>query len=166
MPRAASPLPCRSVALALAAALAVACSPAPVAPSTPEASTARPEAADPAPAATVVLPLGDLEAVALEVGARLDAEGRVATPQERFRPADTVHASLVTVGTSPAARLRVEWRNDAGAVLAADERAVAPGGPAVHTFSRAADGGWPPGRYAVRVRIGDQDAGERPFEVR
>ena len=166
MPRAASPLTCRSVVLALAAALTVACSPAPEAPSTPGAPAARPEATDPTPPATVVLPRGDLEAVALEVGARLDAEGRVATPQERFRPADTVYASLVTVGTSPAARLRVEWRNAAGAVLAADERAVAPAGAAVHTFSRAVEGGWSPGRYAVGVRIGDQDAGERTFEVR
>ncbi len=161
MPRAASPPIRRSAALAFAAALAVACSPAPDAPSPAPGSTA---SSMPAPGAEA--PQGDLEAVALEVGGRLDADGRVALAQERFRPGDTVYASLVTVGSAPDVRLRVEWRDAAGAVLAADEQALASTGPAVHTFSRAVEGGWAPGAYAVQVRIGDQDAGERRFEVR
>jgi len=129
--------------------------------------------AEAAPAAAVddstapaPLPAGDLEAVALELGSRLDADGRVAGVQEHFRPGDTVQASLVTVGSAPAARLRVEWRDAEGRVLGTDERSIAPAGPAVHRFSRAVEGGWPPGRYAVEVHLDATSAGLRHFEVR
>jgi len=135
-----------------------------------DAATAGAEAA-PAPtaddsAAPATMPAGDLEAVALELGSRLDTDGRVAVVQEHFRPGDTVQASLVTVGSTPAARLRVEWRDVEGRVLATDERSIAPAGPAVHRFSRAVEGGWPAGRYVVEVHLDATSAGLRHFEVR
>ena len=134
---------------------------APAAPALPAPAA---EAAAPSP--VPALPRGTLEAVALELGAGLDADGRVAQVAERFRPRDTVHASLVTVGEAPAAMLSVQWRSAEGRVLAADERAIQPTGPAVHTFSRQVAGGWPPGRYEVEVRLNGESAGVRAFEVR
>lgn len=116
--------------------------------------------------AATALSAGDVEAVALELGSRLDADGRVAAVQERFRPSDTVQLSLVTVGSATAAMLLVEWRDASGNVLATDQRAVAVTGPAVHSFSRAVDGGWAPGRYIVEARLGGESAGVREFEVR
>jgi len=131
-----------------------------------EATPAEAAAENPTHGAAPALPAGDVEAVALELGSRLDADGRVAATQERFRPADTVQLSLVTVGSAPAAMLVVEWRDANGSVLATDQRAVAVTGPAVHSFSRAVEGGWAPGRYVVEARLGGESAGVREFEVR
>lgn len=112
------------------------------------------------------LPQGSLEAVALEVGVSLDADGRVAAVAERIRPGDAVHASLVTVGESKAAMLVVAWRDANGTEIDADERAITANGPAVHTFTRQPEGGWAPGRYEVEVRVDGESAGIRSFDVR
>jgi hypothetical protein len=112
------------------------------------------------------LPQGNLEAVALDVGVALDADGRVALVTERVRTTDAVHASLVTVGESEAAMLAVAWRDASGAEIATDERAITASGPAVHTFTRQPEGGWTPGRYEVEVRVDGESAGIRSFDVR
>lgn len=125
-----------------------------------------PVAQAPAAAPEPRLPTGSIEAVALEIGATLDADGRVSASMERFRRNDIVHASLVTVGDAPAATLQVQWRDANGAEVAVDERAIQTTGPAVHTFSRGVEGGWLPGRYEVEVRLNDASAGVRPFEIR
>lgn len=128
------------------------------------------DAQSPAPVAEAPaipqLPAGSIEAVALEIGAGVDADGRVSVSMERFRRTDTVHASLVTVGDAPASMLKVQWRDANGSEVAVDERAIQTTGPAVHTFSRGVEGGWLPGRYEVEVRLNDESAGVRTFEVR
>lgn len=157
----------RPLPLIAGLALLAACGRGPaeeVAPAAPALPAPAAEAAAPSP--VPALPRGTLEAVALELGASLDADGRVAQVAERFRPRDTLYASLLTVGEAPAAMLSVQWRSAEGRVLAADERAIQPSGPAVHTFSRQVVGGWPPGRYEVEVRLNGESAGVRAFEVR
>ena len=151
----------------LAALVLTACS-GDAAPDTTPAPAAPAEAAAPSASATpaVQLPQGNLEAVALELGVVLDAEGRVATPTERVRAGDAVHVSLVTVGEAQAAMLAVRWRDAAGAEIDVDERAIAATGPAVHTFTRKPEGGWAPGRYEVEVTMDGESAGVRAFEVR
>jgi len=153
----------RRLAGVLFALLLVACAPEPAPDDAPADATV---VAAPDRTAMAAQPVGDLEAVALELGSRLDADGRVAEVQERFRPSDTVQVSLITVGSAPTARLRVEWRDAEGRVLASDEQSIAPTGPAVHRFSRAVEGGWPPGRYAVEVHLDAASAGVREFDVR
>ena len=158
------PLVNRPIAFALALVLA-GCGGEPGAPAADTASTA-------ADAGSVVaepiaqLPQGSLEAVALDVGVALDADGRVAVVTDRVRPADAVHASLVTVGESKAAMLAIAWRDASGAEIDADERAITANGPAVHTFTRQPEGGWAPGRYEVEVSVDGESAGVRSFEVR
>lgn len=110
--------------------------------------------------------IGTLEAVALELGTALDADGRVSATTERVRAGDTVHVSLVTVGDAEGAPIAVRWRDAAGTVLAEDERTVTAAGPAVHTFSRKPEAPWAPGRYEVEVLLGGESAGVRAFEVR
>lgn len=151
--------------LALALVLA-GCGGEPAAPDA-GAATAPAAAAGGAEAEPVVqLPQGSLEAVALEVGVVLDADGRVAAVAERVRPGDAVHASLVTVGESEAAMLAIAWRDASGVEIDADERAITASGPAVHTFTRKPEGGWAPGRYEVEVRVDGESAGVRTFDVR
>jgi len=137
---------------------------------TDAASTTEPPAADNAgrgAAEAAAMPAsGSLEAVALELGTTLDADGRVAVSTERVQANDTVHISLVTVGDAEAAMLAVRWRDAQGRELAADGRVVRAAGPAVHTFSRTPEGGWAPGRYEVEVMLGGASAGIRGFEVR
>ncbi len=132
----------------------------------PASAPAAPVAEVPAAAPVPQLPAGSIEAVALEIGATLDADGRVSASMERFRRNDIVHASLVTVGEAPAAMLQVQWRDANGTEVAVDERAIQTTGPAVHTFSRGVEGGWLPGRYEVEVLLNGESAGVRPFEVR
>lgn len=129
--------------------------------------------ASPAPSADTAVadavaprPPGSLEAVALELGTAVDADGRVAAPSERVRAGDAVHVSLVTVGDADAADLAIAWRDASGTEIDADEREITAAGPAVHTFSRQPEGGWAPGRYEAEVRIDGESAGVRAFEVR
>jgi len=158
---------CR-IAAALALALALAgCGGEPAAPAADAGAASTTAEAGGASAEPIAqLPQGSLEAVALEVGVALDADGRVAAVAERVRASDAVHASLVTVGESEAAMLAVSWRDANGAEIDADERAITASGPAVHTFSRQPEGGWAPGRYEVEVRVDGESAGIRGFEVR
>ncbi|GAB3738824.1 hypothetical protein GCM10028794_21940 [Silanimonas algicola] len=159
--------PRRGASIVLAALLLAACGGESAAPQAGPGAASTPPPAGVADAeAAAPLPQGRLEAVALDVGVTLDADGRVAAVAGRVRPADAVHASLVTVGESDAAKLAVTWRDAAGAEIAADERAITAAGPAVHTFTRQPEGGWAPGRYEVEVRVDGQSAGVRSFEVR
>lgn len=110
--------------------------------------------------------IGTLEAVALELGTALDADGRVSASTERVRPGDTVYVSLVTVGEAEAVMLAVRWRDATGAEIFADERAISAAGPAVHTFSHKPATPWATGRFDVEVMLGGESAGVRSFEVR
>ena len=157
----------RVVGVLLAALMLTACSGDAAPDATPAAGASTDPGAPSASAAPAVqLPQGNLEAVALELGVVLDAEGRVATPSERVRAGDAVHVSLVTVGEAQAAMLAVRWRDAAGAEIDADERAITAEGPAVHTFTRKPEGGWAPGRYEVEVTMDGESTGVRAFEVR
>ena len=156
----------RPIAFALALLLA-GCGGEPAAPAAgAEAPSTAAEAGGAGAEPIAQLPQGSLEAVALEVGVALDADGRVAAVSERVRPGDAVHASLVTVGESEAAMLAIAWRDASGAEIDADERAITASGPAVHTFTRKPESGWAPGRYEVEVRVDGESAGVRSFEVR
>ena len=124
------------------------------------------EASDASESTPEAMPPGTLEAVALELGTALDADGRVATVTERVRASDAVHVSLVTVGEAEAAMLTARWRDSVGTEIAADERAISAAGPAVHTFTRKPETPWAPGRYEVEVSINGESAGVRGFEVR
>ncbi|MCZ8114546.1 hypothetical protein [Silanimonas sp.] len=160
------PLVNRPIAFALALLLA-GCGGEPAAPAAgAEAPSTAAEAGGAGAEPIAQLPQGSLEAVALEVGVALDADGRVAAVSERVRPGDAVHASLVTVGESEAAMLAIAWRDASGAEIDADERAITASGPAVHTFTRKPESGWAPGRYEVEVRVDGESAGVRSFEVR
>lgn len=133
---------------------------------------AAPDAADAESAALptgespAALPQGTLEAVGVELGTAIDADGRVLRPEARVRPGDTVHVSLVTVGDAPAVTLGAEWRNAEGAVLHRDERAIQTAGPAVHTFSLKPESGWAAGRHEVTLSLDGEVAGTREFELR
>jgi hypothetical protein len=151
---------------ALAALLLAACGGEPAAPAASTGAAPAPSAGGAPTEAIERLPQGNLEAVALELGTALDADGRVVAAVERVRATDAVHVSLVTVGEAEAAMVSVAWRDAAGAGLHADERAITAAGPAVHTFTRKPDGGWAPGRYEVEVTVDGESAGVRPFEVR
>ncbi len=151
------------VVLALAVA-AVGCGRDEAAPATGTPAASAPGA--PADRTPTAPDIGTLEAVALEVGTTVDADGRVAVPTERVRPGDTVYASLVTVGAAEGAPIAVQWRDAAGTVLSEDAHTVAAEGPAVHTFRRAPETPWAPGAYEVEVTLGAQSAGVRAFEVR
>lgn len=109
---------------------------------------------------------GNLEAVALELGTALDADGRVLATVERVRSGDAVHVSLVTIGAAETAKLAVRWRDAAGLGIGADERAISATGPAVHTFSLKPESDWALGTYEVEVSINGESAGLRTFEVR
>ncbi|MGL6289230.1 MAG: hypothetical protein ACRC2H_00920 [Silanimonas sp.] len=156
----------RVACLVLAALLLAACGGEPAAP-TASADAAPASSEDGVPATAIErLPQGSLEAVALELGVALDADGRVATVVERVRANDAVHVSLVTVGEAEAAMVAVAWRDAAGADIDADERAITAAGSAVHTFTRKPENGWAPGRYEVEVTVDGESAGVRRFEVR
>ena len=120
----------------------------------------------PAGESPAAMPQGTLEAVGVELGTAIDADGRVLRPEARVRPGDTAHVSLVTVGDASAAMLGAEWRDAQGSVLHRDERAISAAGPAVHTFSLKPESGWAEGQHEVTLSLDGEVAGTREFEVR
>jgi hypothetical protein len=127
------------------------------APAVPVGPTVPPPA-DRAPAVSVLAPF------TLEIGRRVDGDGRVLGETRAFRRGDSVFVSLLSEGASPASLLRVRWQDAAGTVLHADERAVSTTGPAVHTFRLTPGDAWPAGRYRVEIDADGQRVGSREFD--
>lgn len=129
-------------------------------------------AAGDAPAAEEVLPeeppmpSGDFRVVAVELGSRLDEEGRVAAPRDVFAPGDTIHAAVVGVGTSPGLTLSARWTTADGTEVAKAGQSLAPEAPTVASFTVSKPDPWPTGAYRVEVAINDRVVETRAFEVR
>lgn len=100
----------------------------------------------------------------LEIGRRVDGDGRVLGETRQFQRGDSVHLSVLTEGSSPASLLRVRWLATDGRALHADERAVTTQGPSVHTFRLTPGSGWPGGRYRVEVMADGDLVGGRDFD--
>jgi hypothetical protein len=117
------------------------------------------------PTAVAVSHPSDVKVKDIQLGRVVGEDKRVPEPVDRFGPADTVYASVVTEGTAPDTRLRARWSFGQTQVLEETEQRIAPQGTTVSEFHVRNPAGWTPGTYQVEIVLDGAPAGARTFTV-
>jgi hypothetical protein len=101
----------------------------------------------------------------VSLGRAIGADKAVSDSTEKFRPSDTIYASVATDGTAPSATLRAKWTFEDGQTVEESSRTIAPSGRERTEFHIAKPSGWPAGKYKVEVFLNDQSTSTKTFEV-
>jgi hypothetical protein len=104
-----------------------------------------------------------LEVATIQVGRSLNRDNSVATITNRFKPGDTIYASVITEGPG-AGELAVKWLSG-GRVLTEEKRSVRYTDRAATEFHMDFAGGLPPGQYRVELFLDGQPIGARDVTV-
>jgi hypothetical protein len=155
-----------SAALASALVLSACKKPEEVPPPAPAATTPAPTPMTPAPA-----PAATAAAVtALDLGNAVGADGRVTAPATTFAPMDTIHASVSTRTSDPAAtvpgKLSARWTYQDGQTVHEDSRDLNLAADNVTDFQISKPDGFPTGRYKVEIALDGTVVQSKDFEVK
>jgi hypothetical protein len=138
--------------------------PEPVAPA-PTTEPAPMPAPAPAPVASTAM------VSTVDLGNTIGADMKVGTPATTFAPKDTIHVSIGTNTSDPAAavpsKLGVKWTHvDSNQVVSEETRDVTLTGAGNTEFHIAKPDGWPAGKYKVEVMQDGNVVQTREFEVK
>jgi hypothetical protein len=106
---------------------------------------------------------GPLKVATIQVGRSLNSDNSVATITMRFRPSDTMYASVITEGPG-AGTLSVRWLSG-GRVLTEEKKDVRYTDRAATEFHMNFAGGFPPGQYRVELFLDGEPIGARDLTV-
>jgi HAMP domain-containing protein len=101
----------------------------------------------------------------VQLGRAVRLDKRIASPADAFAPADTIYASVVTLGQADHVRLTARWSHE-GRVLAEVSQGIASEGTVVSEFNVSKPRGFAPGAYEVEILVDGVPAGGRRFTVR
>jgi hypothetical protein len=137
--------------------------PAPMPPAASEPATTTPA---PMPAATATASV-----TGVDLGNAVGADMRVAAPMGTFSPKDTIHASVLTATSDPAAsvagKLGAKWTHvDSNQTVHEESKDLTFAGDGVTDFQISKPDGWPTGKYKVEVMLDGNVVQTREFEVR
>ena len=171
----------RTMPLAMAALLLVACQPKPEADreqveapgpeqaAAREATTAGMVDAGPLPEPAVQLrntAVVDSRIVDVRLSDQGDPDqGLIGAAKARFNPLDTVYVAVETDGSAKEYTLYAKWLEGEGEVLSEYGVTVDQPGRQRRVLSLSKPDGWHPGRHAVEVTINDGDTRTADFEV-
>jgi len=99
----------------------------------------------------------------LQVGRSLNADRTVAIHTTRFKPDDTIYASVLTDRTGSSTIL-ARW-SYAGRVVVETQKQVSYKGAAATEFHFESAGGFPEGDYKVDILVDGQPVASRDFRV-
>ena len=99
----------------------------------------------------------------LQVGRSLNGDRTVAIHTTRFKPDDTIYASVLTDRTGSSTIL-ARW-SYAGRVVTETQKAVSYKGQAATEFHFESAGGFPEGDYRVDIFVDGQPVASRDFRV-
>ena len=99
----------------------------------------------------------------VDLGSAVGDDNRITVPSTTFGGADTIHASVVTDGTT-GGTLVATWTFQDGQVVDTQEKVV-PAGPQVTDFSITKPDGWPAGNYKLQVSRDGMVVQTREFSV-
>jgi hypothetical protein len=107
----------------------------------------------------------------VDLGNTIGADMKVGTPATTFAPKDTIHVSIGTSTSDPAAsvpgKLGVKWTHlDSNQVVSEETRDVTFSGAGNTEFHIAKPDGWPVGKYKVEVMQDGNVVQTREFEVK
>lgn len=104
-----------------------------------------------------------IRATGIQLGRSINPDGTVGGHTTRFKPNDTIYASVLTTG-SGAATISARWTY-AGRVVGEPRREVRYRGDAATEFHIQNNGGFPPGDYSVELFVNGASAGSRTFRI-
>lgn len=117
----------------------------------------------PAPAATVSV-------TSVDLGNAVGADMKVAAPATTFAPKDTIHASVATSSSDPAApatgKLAAKWTFQDGQVVNEESKDFNFTGPGVTNFEISKPDGFPVGKYKVEISLDGNVVQSKDFEVK
>ena len=140
-----------------------------------EEPVAPPVATEPAPAPAPMPTPPPAAATAsvttVDLGNTIGADMKVGTPATTFAPKDTIHVSVATSTSDPAAsvpgKLGVRWTHlDSNQVVHEDSRDVTLTGTGNTEFHIAKPDGWPKGKYKVEISQDGNVVQTREFEIK
>ena len=99
----------------------------------------------------------------LQVGRSLNGDSTVATHTTRFKPDDTIYASVLTDRTG-SSTIRARWSYN-GQMVSETEKRASYKGNGVTEFHFQSAGGFPPGDYKVDIFVDGQPVVSRDFRV-
>ena len=101
----------------------------------------------------------------VSLGRAIGSDKAITDGTDKFRPNDTIYASVATDGAASTATVRAKWTFEDGQTVDESTRTIAPGGRERTEFHIAKPNGWPAGKYKVEVFLNDQSAETKTFEV-
>lgn len=130
-----------------------------------------PVATEPAPAETPAPMPASASVSSVDLGNAVGADMRVTAPMTTFAPKDTIHATVATTTSDPAAsvpgKLGVKWTHvDSNQTVNEESKDITFTGDGVTDFQISKPGGWPTGKYKVEVSLDGNVVQTREFEVR
>ena len=104
-----------------------------------------------------------LRASTIQLGRSLNPDNTVSGHTTRFKPDDTIYASVLTTG-SGSATIAARWTY-AGRVVSEPRKEVQYRGDAATEFHLENNAGFPPGDYSVEILVNGKPVGTRTFRV-
>ena len=101
----------------------------------------------------------------VSLGRAIGGDKAITDSTDKFRPNDTIYASVATDGTAPNATVRAKWTFEDGQTVDESSRSIAPAGHERTEFHITKPNGWPAGKYKLEVFLNDQSAETKTFEV-
>ena len=101
----------------------------------------------------------------VSLGRAIGGDKAVTDSTDKFRPNDTVYASVATDGTAQSATLRAKWTYEDGQTVNDTSRTIAPNGRERTEFHIAKPDGWPAGKYKLEVFLNNESKETKTFEV-
>ena len=100
------------------------------------------------------------------LGRAIGVDKAISDRTDKFRPNDTIYASVTTDGSAPSATLRARWTFEDGQTVDESSRTIAPTNRERTEFHISKPNGWPAGKYKLEVLLNDQSVETKTFEVR
>jgi hypothetical protein len=101
----------------------------------------------------------------VSLGRAIGGDKAVTDSTDKFRPSDTIYASVATDGTAQSATLRAKWTFEDGQTVNDTSRTIAPSGRERTEFHIAKPDGWPAGKYRLEVFLNNESKETKTFEV-
>jgi hypothetical protein len=101
----------------------------------------------------------------VSLGRAIGSDKAVTDSTDKFRPNDTIYASVATDGTAQSATLRAKWTFEDGQTVNDSSRTIAPSGRERTEFHIAKPDGWPAGKYTLEVFLNNEAKEKKTFEV-
>lgn len=99
------------------------------------------------------------------LGRAIGVDKAISDRTDKFRPNDTIYASVTTDGSAPSATLRAKWTFEDGQTVDESSRTIAPNNRERTEFHMSKPNGWPAGKYKLEVFLNDQSVDTKTFEV-